>query len=133
MADLILEPYSVNQRWRFKSPDVPREDFIAEYMEAIAHSCEESGKCVVGHIKALALFPDGGLFQVSVVSPHLPAAKNGRVPAGCPDLTLSLNVIVYGLERPSLERIVWDAADQMAKRHTGEVAIEALEKAARVE
>lgn len=130
MADLILEPYSVNQRWRFKSPDVPREDSIAEYLEAIAHSCEKAAKCVVGHIKALALFSDGGLFQVSVVSPHLPAAKNGRVPAGCADLTLALNVIVYGLGRPVLERIVRDAAKEMAERHTGEVTIEALEKAA---
>jgi len=133
VADMILQPFSVSQRWRFKSPDVSREDSIAEYMEAIAHSCEESGRWVVGHIKALALFPDGGLFQVSVVSPDLPAVKNGRVPTGCVDLKLSLNVIVYGLERPVLERIVWDAADEIVKRHTEEVTIEAIEKAASVE
>jgi len=133
VADLILEPYSVNQRWRFRSPDVSREDSVAGYLEAIARICEEAGKCVVGHIKALALFPDGGHFQVSVVGPHLPAAKNGRVPIGCADFTLSLNVIVYGLERPVLERIAWDAADETAKRHAGEVTIEATETAARVE
>ena len=129
MADLILEPYSVNQRWRFKSADVPRERSIAEYMEAIARICEEAGKCVVGHIKALALFPNGGLFQVSVVGPGMPAAKNGSVPPACADLTLSLNVIVYGLERKVLERIVWGAADNVTKRWKGEVTIEVTEKA----
>ena len=133
MAELILEPYSANQRWRFKRTNTPREDSIAEYMEAIAQSCEEAGKCIVGHIKALALLPDGGFFQVSVVSSDLPAVRNGRVPPDCTDLTLSLNVIVYGLERKVLERIVWDAADEMAKRHTGEVTVEAIEKAASLE
>ena len=130
MADLILEPCSVNQRWRFKRADLPREDSVAEYMEAIAHSCEEAGKCVVGHIKGLALFSDRGFFQVSVVSPSLPAAKNGQVPAGCTELTLSLNVIVYGLESAVLERIVWRTADEMAKRWKGEVTIEAVGKTA---
>jgi len=128
VADLILEPYAVNQQWRFKSADVPREDSIAEYVEAIARSCEEAGECVVGHIKALALFPDGGLFQVSVVAPHLPASKSGSVPPPCADLTLSLNVIVYGLERTVLERIVWEAADNVTKQWKGEVTIEAMEE-----
>jgi hypothetical protein len=124
MSDLILEPYSVNQLWRFGRTDVLVEDSIAAYVEAIARSCSEAGECLVGHVKALALFPDGGYFRVSVADPGSSAGREGVVPEYCTGLALALTVIVYGLERPVVEDIVWDVATDLAGRWNGSVQIE---------
>jgi hypothetical protein len=123
LADLILEPYAVNQRWRFGTTDMSHGALITEYLESIARACNNAGECVVGHIKALALFPGGNFLRVSVVSPSLPADQEGDVPSGCTDLDLALNVIVYGLERAMLERIVHATAVDLTRRWKGEVEI----------
>ena len=121
MADLILEAYAVSQRWRF-SPKGPNwESLIVEYLETIARTCMDFDNCVIGHIKALALFPGGGYLQVSAINPELPVGVKGCAPPGCTELTLTLNVIVYGLEHDLVERIVWDSAAQLAYRWQGEV------------
>jgi hypothetical protein len=124
MADLILEPFAVSQRWRFSPKDTNWETLIVEYLEAIARTCMEFDGCVIGHIKALALFPAGGYLQVSVIDPALPAGVKGCVPPDCAELTLSLNVIVYGLEHDLLERIADDTAVRLAYRRQGEVITE---------
>jgi hypothetical protein len=126
LADLILEPYTVNQHWKFGKTGMPHGALIAEYLEGIAHACNDAGRCVVGHIKALALFPGGAFVRVSVISPDLPAEREGDVPSGCIDLGLTLNVIVYGLERGILERIAQDAAVALAGRLNGEVEIRTI-------
>ncbi len=124
MADLILEPYAVSQHWRFSLKDTNWETLIVEYLEAIAHTCMEFDRCVIGHIKALALFPGGNYLQVSVINPALPAGVKGCVPPDCTELTLTLNVIVYGLESDLLERIACDTAVHLASRRQGEVITE---------
>jgi hypothetical protein len=126
MAELILESYSVKQRWR-RSGDVENwETLISAFLETLACRCHETGKCIIGHIKALALFPDGGYLRVSVVSPTLCAGVEGSVPAGCTELMLTLNVIVYGLGRELLERITRETADHLTKKWKGGVTIEAI-------
>ena len=99
MAELILEPYAVNQRWSLSGDADKWETLISEYLETLARRCHETGKCIIGHIKALALFPNGGYLRVSVVSPTVPAGVEGSVPTDCTELVLTLNVIVYGLGR----------------------------------
>ncbi len=124
MAELILEPYAVSQHWNLPVADGKWEAILSEYLETIARRCAETGPCVIGHVKALAFFPNGGYVRVSVVSPTLPAGVEGSVPMGCTELVLALNVIVYGLARNLLERITCETAVQLAKRWQGEVAIE---------
>ncbi len=124
MADLILEPYAVNQRWLFSQKGTGWESLIVEYLETIARACLEDDRCVIGHIKALALFPSGDYFQVSVVKPGIPAGVKGHVPQDCTELRLTLNVIVYGLERDLVERITYELAVQLAYRRQGKVIIE---------
>ena len=126
MAELILEPYAVSQRWRLFGNTDKWENLISEYMETLARRCHETGKGMIGHIKALALFPDGGYLRVSVVSPTLPAGVEGGAPVHCSELVLTLNVIVYGLGRDLLERITRETADQLTKKWKGEVTIEAI-------
>ena len=126
MAELILEPYTVKQRWRLFGDVGEWENLVSEFMQTLARRCHETGKGIIGHIKALALFPDGGYLRVSVVSPTLPAGVEGSVPMGCTELVLTLNVIVYGLERDPLERLTRETADHLTKKWKGGVTIEAF-------
>jgi hypothetical protein len=125
MAELILEPYAVSQHWRFPDAAMRWDAFLAEYLEELARGCAEYEGCLIGHIKALALFPPDGYIQVSVVSPKLPAHVKGTAPDGCTELTLSLNVIVYGLETARIERLTFATATHLAEKWKGEVKIEA--------
>jgi hypothetical protein len=124
MADLILEPYAVSQCWSFSEENTNWESLIVEYLETIARTCVEFDRCVIGHIKALALFPGGDYLQVSVIDPGLPAGVKGHVPPGCNELRLSLNVIVYGLDHDLVGRIASETAVQIAGQRQGEVIIE---------
>jgi hypothetical protein len=126
MAELILEHYAVNQRWSFFGDAAKWETLITEYLETLARRCHETQKCIIGHIKALALFPDGGYLRVSVVSPTVAAGVEGGVPMGCTELVLTLNVIVYGLERELLERITRETVDHLTKKWKGGVTIQAI-------
>jgi hypothetical protein len=126
MEELILEPYTVKQKWRFFGGADRWENLIGEFMETLGHRCHKTGKGMIGHIKALALFPDGGYLRVSVVSPTLPAGVEGSVPEGCTELLLTLNVIVYGLARSALERLTRETVDHLTKKWRGEVTIETL-------
>ena len=125
MAELILEPYAVVQHWRLtEAKEGDWEHLLAEYLERLARQCAAAGTCVIGHIKALALFPDNGYVQISVVSPTQPASLKGQVPAGCRELSLSLNVIVYGLEYEQIELFTNETALYLAQRWKGEVKTE---------
>jgi len=126
MEELILEPYTVNQSWRLVGDADKWENLISEFMETLAHRCAETGKGMIGHIKALALFPDGGYLRVSVVSPILPAGVEGSVPTDCSELMLTLNVIVYGLGRDVLEQLTRETADHLTKKWKGGMTIKAL-------
>ena len=52
MAELTPEHYAVNQRWRLREAEVNWKALISEYLETIAHRCDESGTCIIGRIKA---------------------------------------------------------------------------------
>jgi hypothetical protein len=125
MAELILEPYAVIQHWRLA--DAASEQWqtvLSDYLETLARTCDENGACIIGHIKALAVFPDNGYLQISVVSPKFPASIKGAVPSGCRELNLSLNVIVYGLEYELVERLTGETASHVAEMWKAEVNIE---------
>jgi hypothetical protein len=123
MAELTLEHYAVNQRWILSAAEFKWEPLIIAYLETIARRCHETGKCIIGHIKALALFPEGGYLRVSVVSPTLPAGVEGGIPAGCAEFILTLNVIVYGLTRDLLEKITNETAVLLTEKWEGKVKI----------
>ncbi len=126
MTELILEPYAINQRWTAFVPARSWDRLIADYLEGIARRCQEMGPCLIGHIKGLALFDDGGYLRVSVVSPGRPTQVEGRVPAETTSLLLSLNVIVYGRDRKALERISREEAYHMTEKWKGGVKVEEI-------
>jgi hypothetical protein len=123
MADLILEPYAVRQAWSASEADVSWGMLIGEYLQTVARHSVEGGTCVIGHIKALALFPDHTYLRASVVSPDRPATFEGIVPEGVTEFVLSVNVIVYGLDRDSVQRIAREAASGLEGKRKGGVRI----------
>lgn len=117
---MILEPYAVIQEWNLPGADENWESVLVDYLQRIAQRCATSGKCVIGHIKALATFPDQGYLRVSVVAADIPASIEGKAPPGCASLELTLNVLVYGLERDIIEQIVKETANEIANQRKGE-------------
>ncbi len=130
MAELTLEPYAVVQHWRLPGADGRWEAILAEYLQTLAQHCvRASPEAVVGHIKALALFPDQGYLRLSVVAPDIPASIEGKAPSGCASLELTLNVLVYGLERSTIEQITQAASNDIARQWKGGVDNKKLHQA----
>jgi hypothetical protein len=121
MAELTLEPYAVVQRWRLPGADGNWESILGQYLQSIAQRCSSTEKHVIGHIKALSIFSDESYLRVSVVAVNIPANIDGKAPSGCTDLELTLNVLVYGLERTAVEQITWEAANEIASQWKGGV------------
>lgn len=121
MADLTLKPYAVVQHWTLPGVEGRWEAIIGEYLQTIAQRCSTAGQSVIGHIKALALFPDNSYLRVSVIAPNIPASIDGKVPSGCSHLEITLNVLVYGLERVVIEQITRETAHEAANQWKGVV------------
>ncbi len=130
MAELTLEPYAVVQQWRLPGADGHWEVILAQYLQALAQGCVQAAPgAVIGHIKALALFPNQGYLRLSVVAPDIPASIEGQAPSGCTSLELTLNVLVYGLERSAIEQITEAASNDMARQWKGGVDHKKLHQA----
>ena len=125
MADLIFQPYAARLLWQMPEDCDPAawERILAEYVNTLAQRCDGNQECLIGHIKGLATFPDGGFLRVNAVSASHPADLAGRAPEGCTQLSFTLNVLVYGLSRETLSHLVRNAADQVAASSGGTVAV----------
>lgn len=121
MDELILEPYAVVQTWHISDADKQWESILGEYLLKIAQRCTDAGKCVIGHIKALSTFSDQSYLRISVIAANIPANLEGSVPPNCTDLELTLNILVYGLERTAIEQITHETANEIARHRKGAV------------
>jgi hypothetical protein len=115
MAELSLEPYAIRQRWQLDSALGSQElkAIFGQYLNTLARLCDQAGPCLIGHIKGLILFPNGDYVRGSVVSPSQAADVAGHMPEGCTELTLDLNVLVYGLTADCLERLVQESTAEL--------------------
>ena len=116
MADLILEPYSTVLCLQVLQTGLQPELVLKDALETLAGKCPAAGNSVIGHIKALALFPDHQYLRVSVVAANLPATLEGAAPADCTELEITLNVLVYGLTRSQIDEIVLATLSEIAQR-----------------
>jgi len=126
VAELTLEPYAARMEWRLpdgvvgeslpQSPgaDLPWERILAGLLEGLANRADREGEALIGHIKGLATFPDGGYLRVNVVSAGQPADVAGAVPPGCRELTFTLNVLIFGLPYARVAGLVEETAAEVA-------------------
>jgi hypothetical protein len=109
------------QTWQLSNSEGQWDTILGEYLEKVAQRCTDEGDCVIGHIKALSTFSDHSYLRISVVAAHIPANIEGKVPAGVAELDLTVNVLVFGLERALIEKITRDTANEIASRWKGVV------------
>ena len=119
MTALSLVPYAARLRWSFATAQAADQwqALVATFLEDLAAACVAGEMHVIGHIKALALLPDGGFLRASTISARHPAdvaiERAGDRP--CSELELALNVLVYGLAWTEAHRLVQASAQQVAK------------------
>lgn len=121
MDGMKLEPYAVLQSWHLPDAKGQWKSILGAYLQKIAQRCIDKGECVVGHIKALSTFSDQNYLRISVIAPHIPANFEGDEPADCTELELTVNVLVYGLERSTIEKITRETANEIACQRKGAV------------
>jgi hypothetical protein len=117
MSAPVLEPYATRQRWQSGEslPGAVWQALFAEYLAALACACDAAGPCVIGHIKALALFDNSDYVRVSAVSAAHAPTVDGCVPDGLSAVPLTLNVLVYGLPAATLHDLTWETAAALAQ------------------
>lgn len=97
------------------------QNLLVSYLAALARACDAAGPCIIGHIKMLALFPHGGYLRISAVSPVHPPSCDGHAPDGLNEISLTLNVLVYGLPAGRLQHLTRDTALTLALPRAGQV------------
>lgn len=117
MSALSLEPFAARVYFSTQAnlPAGEGQKVLAEFLETIAGRCDAGGDTVIGHIKAIALFADDTYFRVSVVSAQHAAETDGNTLADITDAKITLNVLVYGLPRNQLQKIVQDSTTNVGK------------------
>ncbi len=79
---------------------------LESLLAAIARECMANGATLIGHIKCLATATDKGYLAVSVVDTSTAPRSRGHLEDGVLELEVVLNVLLYGLSREKVERIV---------------------------
>jgi hypothetical protein len=120
-----LSPYAAQVRFAAEKALSERQwrSHLAEFLERIARTCDAHGPSVIGHIKALALFDDRRYLRGSVVSPHHPADVEGNPPEAFLQMDITLNVLVYGPERPLIETLVAGVVSEIGQSFSGSITI----------
>lgn len=126
MADMMLEPFAAHLFFAFPDPKRIEEwtAILMHFLETSAMLCEKSGPCVIGHIKGLALLNGNRYVRVSVISPSLPAQVETNASGDLAEMTVTLNMLVYGLSKKCLEAIVKQTAARHGTDWSGRVTIE---------
>lgn len=103
-------PVALSKKWPIHDHmQVKEDDFkssLVSQLKAIALKLNEAGCSIIGHIKAVIKTNAGGYVLISTTSvdqePHL----KGRLPNEIHHAELTINVIVYGIEKSVVEKIV---------------------------
>lgn len=125
---MMLEPLAIHIRFALSAPKRIQEwtEILKRFLETLAELCHKSEPCMIGHIKGLALLGGNRYMRGSVISPSLPAQVETNVSEDLIELPLTLNMLVYGLSRRSLERNVERAAVQLGTAWSGTITVEPI-------
>ena len=117
MMETIFEPYAVRlvftgdtvlsaRNWGF---------LLCQFMDGLARHLTKQGNCVIGHLKGFAQVSENGFMRISVTSPDHPADIAGEFKGAAMEITLSLNVLVYGLAQKELAVLTRQMMDMPEK------------------
>ncbi len=126
---ISLEPFAAMVDFQFTSPMLGNtlETMLLEYIRELGQRCDDKDGSIIGHIKALGIFPDKSHIRLSLVSVAHPPEKEGTVPDDKQDIQITLNVLVYGVPAVLLESIAMDTALFIGEKWSCNVATTPLE------
>jgi hypothetical protein len=124
VAELTLEPFAARLRWTLPAGGDAQtwSEIVAGYLEVLAGRCVQSGPCVIGHIKAFAPLP-GGYLRANVTRAGVAADVEAHASEPCRELSLALNVLVYGLPAETLASLTTGTATEVASDHGAAVML----------
>ena len=129
MMEMILEPYTVRLNFKMDSPMKAAQWglMISELMETLDRQCSQAGLCVIGHLKGFARLPDNGFLKISIISPDYPADVEAESTDDFSELSLTLNVVIYGHSKKMLAQFTRNTIDLSEKPWNGHVTMESVE------
>lgn len=129
MKEMIFEPYTVRLNFKMDPPTTAAHWglMISELVETLARNCSEAGPCVIGHIKGFARTPGNGFLRVSVISSDHPAEVDAESANDFSELSLNLNVLVYGHPKKVLAQLTRKTIDLSGRPWSGHVNLESIE------
>lgn len=81
------------------------QEGLTKIVEHIASNARQSGCHLIGHIKTIAK-NNGGYMFASITDFDSPVEVKGRLADAPNDIKLTVNAIVYGVDKPAMEQIV---------------------------
>lgn len=125
MSDLILEPFATYVYFKFATNQSKEKwkKILMQFIETLVSRCDDAGPSVIGHIKALALFPEKRYLRVSAVSSAHPPEVEGNPPDSFSEMKLTLNLLVYGLNKNLLQRITQESISDQNLSIDGNISL----------
>jgi len=103
------------------------KSLVSRTISSVAQECMKEGASLIGHIKCIAVVDSGKFIACSVVSADSEAMCRGELDDGSKSLNIILNVLLYGLEKPKVEKIVVRSTHSIFKGKGVHVEFEDLE------
>lgn len=122
MKHFELSPFTGHYHITYPGDSAPAESrvILEGFLEKLAEACISEGAEIIGHIKLLAMTPEGAYFRGSLTSTRIPADVEAMGVDVHRSLDISLVVLVYGLEKEKLEGTVLNEWSKLMD--TGSVA-----------
>ncbi|MBN1374998.1 MAG: hypothetical protein JXA01_02460 [Dehalococcoidia bacterium] len=118
--ELKLEPFASRLRWQFARKQSLEywQALFEDLLEQLAQACNAGNPKLIGHIKCVALLPDGGFLRGSKISMHYASDMEIKTEKSISynTLVLSLNMLVYGLSIFEARHILQETALFIAQK-----------------
>lgn len=124
-ADFIAYAARLNVSFKGQVAAEDLRGLVSKTITDIALSCVKAGSSLIGHIKCIAEVESGKFVACSVVSHDGKAKCLGELD-GSHSLVIVINVLLYGLDREKVERIVFEQAKKVMASKDGKVELEDL-------
>lgn len=125
--DFVAYAGKVHARFdRAKGADEIRS-LVSSTISKVANECMSDGAKLIGHIKCIAEVDSGKYIACSVVSAENEAMCRGELDGTSKSLNIILNVLIYGLDKKKVEKIVIRSAKAVFQGKGMHVEFEDLE------
>jgi len=103
-------------------------DRLVELMNAIAAGCDKAGATLIGHIKCVLDAGNKGFLAVSTTDASGHATVRGELKEAVDELSIIINVLLYGLTRIKVQEVVAPLARELMAFDGATVNLEDLDE-----